>query len=67
MKQRLEYIDACRGLAIFTVVYSHICLFCLPGYDASAVIDFLRIYFLNAFFFISSFVAFRPVTNANLI
>lgn len=59
MKQRLQYLDAARGLAIFTVVYSHICLFCLPNYDSSAVIDFLRSYFLNAFFFISGFVAYK--------
>lgn len=59
MKKRLEYIDASRGLAIFTVVYSHICLFCLPGYESSAVLEFLRSYFLNAFFFISGFVAFK--------
>ena len=59
MKQRLQYLDAARGLAIFTVVYSHICLFCLPSYDSSAVIDFLRSYFLNAFFFISGVVAYK--------
>lgn len=59
MKQRLQYLDAARGLAIFTVVYSHICLFCLPEYDSSAVISFLRSYFLNAFFFIAGFVAYK--------
>lgn len=60
MKQRLEYIDAARGLAMFTVVYSHICLFCIPEYHASsAIIDFLRTYFLNGFFFISGILAYR--------
>lgn len=59
MKQRLLYLDSARGLAIFTVVYSHICLFCLPQYESSAVIDFLRSYFLNAFFFISGVVAYK--------
>ncbi len=61
MKQRLEYIDAARGLAIFAVVYSHICLFCLPGYDSSMIVDFLRSYFLNAFFFISGYMAWKPI------
>lgn len=68
MKQRIEYIDAARGLAIFTVVYSHICLFCIPDYHASsALIDFLRMYFLNGFFFISGILAHGTVcskTNA---
>lgn len=59
MKQRLRFLDAARGLAIYTVVYSHICLFCLPDYNSSAVINFLRSYFLNAFFFISGFLAYR--------
>lgn len=59
MKKRIEYIDAARGLAIFTVVYSHICLFCLPGYESSSVIDFLRTYFLNAFFLISGIFTYR--------
>lgn len=59
MKRRLRYLDAARGLAIFTVVYSHICLFCLPEYNSSVVIDFLRSYFLNAFFFISGYVAYK--------
>lgn len=63
MKRRLQYLDAARGLAIFTVVYSHICLFCLPSYDSSAVIDFLRSYFLNAFFFISGFVAYKTTDS----
>lgn len=64
MSVRLDYIDASRGLAIFTVVYSHICLFCLPSYEPSVVIYFLRSYFFNAFFFISGFVAYNPVKQS---
>ncbi len=64
--KRLEYIDAARGLAIFTVVYSHICLFCVPEYhSASALIDFLRIYFLNGFFFISGLLANNTVCSTS--
>lgn len=63
MRQRLLYLDAARGLAIFTVVYSHICLFCLPHYESSVVIDFLRSYFLNAFFFISGVVAYKSTES----
>lgn len=64
MSVRLDYIDASRGLAIFTVVYSHICLFCLLAYEPSVILDFLRTYFLNAFFFISGFVAYKPVKQS---
>lgn len=56
---RIQYIDAARGLAMFTVVYSHICMFCIPDYGGSPMIGFLREYFLNAFFFISGFIALR--------
>lgn len=46
MSVRLDYIDASRGLAIFTVVYSHICLFCLPAYEPSVILDFYGHIFL---------------------
>lgn len=38
--QRLEFLDAARGLAIFTVVYSHLCLFCLPAYQFISLLAF---------------------------
>lgn len=54
-KNRLQYMDVARGLAMFVVVYSHIQLFCLPGYSGSAFIDFMRLYYLSGFFFIAGF------------
>lgn len=59
MKERLVYIDVLRGLAMFTVVYSHILLFCLDPYPESWFISFLRISFVHTFFFISGYMAYR--------
>lgn len=63
MNKRISFLDAAKGLAIFTVVYSHICLFCMTPSSNSVIIEFLRTFFLNAFFFISGFFAFREPLN----
>lgn len=63
MTQRLDFFDAARGLAIFTVVYAHICGFCLPYHEYSFIADLLRMYFINAFFFISGFFAVKVLVN----
>ena len=59
MKERLLYIDVLRGIAILTVVYSHILLFCVGYSETSFVTDLLRKYFLNGFFFLSGFMAYK--------
>lgn len=64
MKQRLLYIDVLRGIAILTVVYSHILLFCVGYSETSSMTDLLRKYFLNAFFFLSGFMVYKvPVQD----
>jgi len=64
MKQRLLYIDVLRGIAILTVVYSHILLFCVGYSETSSMTDLLRKYFLNAFFFLSGFMVYKaPMQN----
>lgn len=62
MKQRLLYIDVLRGIAILTVVYSHILLFCVGYSETSSMTDLLRKYFLNAFFFLSGFMVYKVPT-----
>jgi fucose 4-O-acetylase-like acetyltransferase len=52
---RLQWMDVARGLAMFIVVYSHIQLFCVPGYPGSPLIDFMRMYYLAGFFFIAGY------------
>lgn len=59
MNNRILYIDIFRGLAIFTVVYSHILLFCTDQYNNSAIIIFLRNFFLYGFFFISGYLGYK--------
>lgn len=62
MKQRLLYIDVLRGIAILIVIYSHILLFCVGYSETSALTNLLRLYFLNGFFFISGFMAYKTFT-----
>lgn len=62
MKERLLYIDVLRGIAILIVIYSHILLFCVGYSETSALTNFLRLYFLNGFFFISGFMAYKTFT-----
>lgn len=59
--QRLQYIDALRGIAIFIVVYSHILIFCMPPYPESFIVKFLRLFYLNGFFFISGYLFYKPI------
>lgn len=66
MKERLLYIDVLRGIAILTVVYSHILLFCVGYSETSFMTDLLRKYFLNAFFFLSGFMAYKKSPSLTL-
>ena len=66
MKQRLLYIDVLRGIAILIVIYSHILLFCVGYSETSALTNLLRLYFLNGFFFISGFMAYKTFTPSLL-
>lgn len=53
---RYEYLDATRGLAIWTVIYCHISGFCMDKHTPSSVMIFLTSFFIPAFFFISGFL-----------
>lgn len=60
-KQRIEYIDAMRGLTMILVIYSHICHFCL----GDSLLGFNATFFLfrlPCFFFISGWL-FEPVSR----
>ena len=61
VKQRIEYIDAMRGLTMILVVYSHICHFCL----GDSLLGFNATFFLfrlPCFFFISGWL-FEPIAQ----
>ncbi|MBQ9216134.1 MAG: acyltransferase family protein [Prevotella sp.] len=58
-KQRIEYIDAMRGLTMILVVFSHICNYCLGdkwmGYN-----DVFFLFRMPCFFFISGWLFAMP-------
>lgn len=57
--KRIEYIDALRGFTMYLVVYSHIWTFGYQTYTNSSFIHILTNFFLEMFFFISGFVAYK--------
>lgn len=61
MKERFDYIDIFRGICMFTVIYSHILLFCIGYKETSLLTNFLRGFYLNSFFFISGFVSYKII------
>ncbi len=66
MTQRLNYIDALRGLAIFVVVYCHIGGFSMTLAQTSNISFFLTSFFIPLFFFISGYVAYKEGQEWNL-
>lgn len=59
MKERFIHVDILRGICMFTVIYSHILLFCIGYEETSLLTIFLRSFYLNSFFFISGFVSYN--------
>lgn len=54
-KERIQYIDAMRGLTMILVVYSHVCIFCFKEYFM-AFNDILFLLRLPCFFMISGWL-----------
>ena len=65
-KQRIEYIDAMRGLTMILVVYSHICRFCL-GDETMGFNDVFFLFRLPCFFFISGWLFEQPDRQWNQV
>lgn len=62
MKNRIEYIDAMRGLTMLLVVYSHVSLCGMGMSDPSSFSfnEFFTEFRMPLFFFVSGFVFFKP-------
>lgn len=56
---RIEYVDALRGFAMFLVVYSHVWTFCYHANSKGTFASLLSNFFLVLFFFVSGFVAYK--------
>ena len=59
MKDRIEYIDAYRGLMMFLVVMWHTKLYSIGLHDAFSFNDVFFLFMMPAFFFISGLVGAR--------
>lgn len=57
-KERIQYIDAMRGLTMILVIYSHICIFCFQDYFM-AYNDILFLLRMPCFFFISGWLFYK--------
>lgn len=57
-KERIQYIDAMRGLTMILVVYSHVCIFCFKEYFM-AYNDILFLLRMPCFFFISGWLFYK--------
>lgn len=59
MKQRLQYFDILKGIAIFMVVMGHVIAFCVRGIDRASIIKFIGEIHMPLFFFISGWFTFK--------
>lgn len=60
-KKRLDYLDAARALAMICVVYHHVMIFTLDLKFPIFSGDFVTVFMVPLFFFISGYVAYKPV------
>lgn len=58
MKQRIEYLDAMRGMTILLVVYGHIALNCGASVDAPFCWMPISTFYMPLFFFLSGLLSY---------
>ena len=66
MKERLNYIDAIRGFAIFLVVYLHFGAWSMSVTVPNKFIEIAESFFIPLFFFISGFIGYKEEIKNNL-
>lgn len=59
MKQRIEYFDILKGIAIFLVVMGHVITMCIREIDAAFIFKLIGQVHMPIFFFISGFLSYR--------
>lgn len=59
MKERLQYFDMMKGLAIYMVVMGHVVAFCVRGIDHTLLFKIIACVHMPLFFFISGWFSCR--------
>lgn len=59
---RIKYIDCMRGVTMFLVVYHHVAYNLGIMQQDSATVDFFLSFRMPVFFFISGFIAYKPIS-----
>jgi len=62
MSDRLDYIDAIKGMCIFFVIYWHVTYYCFHLTENDLYCNFFIVFYLPLFFFVSGFVSYRHLT-----
>ncbi|MDO4511363.1 MAG: acyltransferase, partial [Bacteroidales bacterium] len=58
-KERIEYFDLLKGIAIFMVVMGHALTMCVRGLDAAFLFKFIGQVHMPVFFFISGYLTYK--------
>lgn len=59
MKQRIEYFDLLKGIAIFLVVMGHVITMCIRGIDSAFIFKLIGQVHMPVFFFISGYLTYK--------
>ena len=63
-KQRIEYFDLLKGIAIFMVVMGHALTMCVRGLDAAFLFKLIGQVHMPVFFFISGYLTYKANTDS---
>ena len=66
-KQRIEYFDLLKGIAIFMVVMGHALTMCVRGLDAAFLFKLIGQVHMPVFFFISGYLTYKANADKQFI
>ena len=58
-KERIQYFDLLKGVAIFMVIMGHIITLCMRGIDTAFLFKLIANVHMPVFFFISGFLSYK--------